>query len=100
LGFLLHRPESADLVIDGDQFGTEVLKPMELFNLPLGLAKSSRRGKALGHSLALDLSGETELRSMAGVLGDSTMTGGLATASYDGGYRPRTQITQLLELLQ
>jgi hypothetical protein len=90
--FLLNRPEPADLLIDGDELGTEVLKPMKLLNLPLGLAKGSWRGKTLGHGFASDLSGETELRPMAGVFRLCTMTSGLTAVSYNGRDRAGTQV--------
>jgi len=97
---LFHGPQPTNLLVDGHQFGAELLQAMKLGHLSLGFAESGGAGKAFGHRLAVQAAGETELRVMARIIGLSAMAGGLATAPGDGGNGTGSQVTKTLELVQ
>src|ERR1039457_782802 len=49
----LDRPQAADLLVEDDQFGTQVLHMMELGDFALGFAEGRWTGKGLSYGLAV-----------------------------------------------
>ena len=73
---------------------------MKSLYLSLRLAQFCGRGKALADGLTIDLAGQTEVRSVAGLVGLMTMTVGLSTATVDRRNGTATKITDLQNLGQ
>jgi ABC-type enterobactin transport system permease subunit len=73
---------------------------MELGNLMLRLTQRGRTGEGLGHALARDSSGQTELRIVAGIIGLGAMTGRFTAAAHYGRDRTRPQIAQAEEFFK
>src|SRR5207302_824195 len=85
---MLPRPpwtQAADLLLEFDQFLRQSLKAAKLGDFLFGLAYRGGRRQGLSDRLACDRLRELPMWAMARVLGLSTMTVGLTTASGDGG---------------
>jgi len=87
-------------LVDGHQFGAELLQAMKLRHFSLGFAESCGIGEAFGDRLAVHAAGETELRNMARVVGLSAMASRLATGPGHGGNGSWSQVPESQELLQ
>ena len=95
---MIHGAQGADPFVGGKELVTKLLKTMKRFHFPLGLAQEHERIKSLGDRFALNLSGETEVGSMARIVGPGTMTGGLATFAGGGGDGTAAEIAQISDL--
>ena len=95
----LHRTQLANLLVNLHEVLTQGLKTVELGDLPFGLAQGGRVGEGLCHRLALDLPGETKIRSMARMPRTMASTVGLATASGNAGDRAPAKVSQPGHLL-
>ncbi len=97
---LLHRAESTDLVVEGDQVLAELLETVKLGDFLLRLAQRGGIGKGFCHRPAGHAACEAKLRIMSRVVVFGAVAGRLAAASGHGGNGARSQITQAEELLQ
>lgn len=73
---------------------------MKSLYFSLRLAQLCGGGEALADSLTIDLAGQTEVRSVARLVGLMTMTVRFSTATVDRGNGAATKITDLQDLGQ
>jgi hypothetical protein len=88
----------ADLLIDGDQFGTQFLEAVVLIDFGLRFAPSGGRRKRLGDGLALHLACKPKLRYVPWVLGLGTVARRLSATARDRADRTLAQIAEGSEL--
>jgi len=71
-----------------------LLKPAELLDFSLGFTLRDGSGKSLGNGFAFAFESETVVGSMAGVVGEVTVTMGISTATPGGGDGAWTEVPQ------
>jgi hypothetical protein len=89
----------ADFLIHSDEGLTELFEIPELGDFLLYLLHHRQIGQALSHGFSLLFAGKLEMRSVARVVGSSTMASGLAAAAKYGGNGSGPHIAQLRDLL-
>src|SRR5665213_2984343 len=78
---ILDGPLTADLPADFHQFLAELLQTAKLRNLLPGSKHGRITGQGFGYRLAVEFTGDAQVRTVAGFIGPSTMTTGFATAT-------------------
>ena len=74
-------------------------QPPEFSDLFFRLPDRQRIGQGLGNTLAVDLVGQAQIRTMPRIIGLMAMATGLATAALGGGNRSRTEVAEVGDLV-
>jgi len=92
---LFGRPQATQAGVHLHKFSAQLLPSAICLNLALGFASCGRRGKGLGHRLALLFVSQPKIGSVPGILGAVAMAMGVATAPSGGRDRTGPEVAQL-----